>query len=265
MTERKATPRRIEKELYKAANSRCCRCGEGDIDKLTIHHIVPVELNPNHEPRHMLVLCANCHSLATAGKIDPEELYSIKYRADQQNTASPPQPASASVSISGDGNIVAGRDINIAPKVVRRTAIVPGPQHVNEEQAFRIKELVNGLAGVDELAGRGRTFDRWYAKLYRHFRVTSYKLIPAERGEEAIAWLQKQKAVKRPQLRRTNNPEWRKSIYQAIWARTKQLAMDKQNVYDLALTRLGLKEPVLSLTELGERNLSKLRDIIFKL
>lgn len=262
---RTAVPRAVEKQLFQEAGSSCCVCGEDDVTKLTIHHIVPVALNSEHDPAHMLLLCANCHSVATVGKVGREELYQAKLRAYKSQGLSEQPSVAPSVSVVGDGNVTAGRDVNISPRVVKKTEVTPGPQHITEEDAFRIKELINELARVDGLAGRRSTYQQWYAKLYRRFRVGSYRLIPSERGQEAIEWLQKQKAMQRPRLRRTDNPEWRKGMYSAIWARAKELGLTKPDVHDLANTRLRLKKPISSLTELGERNLSTLRDIIFRL
>jgi len=265
MSRRKAVPKALEKELYQEAGSKCCLCREADVTKLTVHHIVPFAWNPKHEASHMLVLCANCHSLATAGKIDREELYQAKLRTQQSHSSEHEPGHTATVSVVGNGNIAAGRDVNISPRVIKRTEVTPGPQHITEEQAFRIQEAIKELARVDELTGRGPTYREWYSKLYKRFHVTSYKLIAAERWEEAMAWLQNQKALQRPQLRRTNNPEWRKSMYSAIWARAKKIGISKEEVHEVANSRLRLKNPISSLTELGERNLSKLRGIIFRM
>ena len=62
-------------------------------------------------------------------------------------------------------------------------------QVISEEQASQISQSVKTIAR--ELTARtGRNeYGGVYGELYRQFGVTSYKLIPAKRFEEVMAWL----------------------------------------------------------------------------
>lgn len=131
MNRRPTIPRILERRLYKEAGHRCCHCGEHDIAKLTIHHIIPFTENLAHDPRHMLVLCANCHALATRGEIDNKALYLDKARVatyQRETGLSPNNQATQNIKVGGRDNIVAGRDINIRvpSKKVAKGLIIPG-------------------------------------------------------------------------------------------------------------------------------------------
>ena len=169
------------------------------------------------------------------------------------------------VKIRGDNNVVAGRDVNVNKRLVVRPTIQPGPGHITPEQAARLKERVLKAADIEVAAGmdRGAAMQKWWSILKRHYRVTTYREIPRDLGEEAIAWLGQQIAMKRPRLRRTVNHDWRKEHYSAIYARAKELGLSKGEVYALAHKRLGKR--VTSLRQLGEQSLQKLYRIIMSL
>lgn len=167
--------------------------------------------------------------------------------------------------IRGDGNTQVAGDYVENKKVFQKNVIQPDERHIDEASAFEIKRLIDFLAEIDVKAGRGDSHSGWYSRLYRRYRVTSYKLIPAGLRNEAIQWLRQQVPQQRPKLRRSAPEEWRNQLYKSIWAKARKLAMAKQTVYDIALQRLSLKKPILSLTELGEQNLKKLYDIIIRM
>ncbi len=175
------------------------------------------------------------------------------------------EPSTIVTSI-GDGNIVAGGNVSINKKEVQRVVVQPGPQHINEQQAFELKRLVDKAVEIEGISGKTTDglYQKWYAKLKNQFKVTSYKTIPADLGECAISWMQQQVAMLHPKLRRTDKDAWRKEHYQGIWARSKQLGLSKEDVYKLAEMRIT-KKPISSLTDLGDRHLKKLYQVIMAL
>jgi len=114
MTKRTTIPKKVEKELFQEAGSRCLICGNNDVSVLTIHHIIPFSEKPEHDPRHMLVLCANCHAKADRGELTKETLYAAKSKVRSVIPFPGRKRAVDHLSVSGDANVVAGRDINIA-------------------------------------------------------------------------------------------------------------------------------------------------------
>jgi hypothetical protein len=125
-------PRRIEKELYQEANSQCMACGSDEVSVLTVHHIIPYSKNPLHDPIDMLVLCANCHAKADRGEISRETLYDYKQRVRTKIIKFPKLNSSKDgISVVGDRNIIAGRDIHFDIKMPKgkkssRSIIIPG-------------------------------------------------------------------------------------------------------------------------------------------
>lgn len=170
-----------------------------------------------------------------------------------------------SQTVTGNGNVVAGRDVNINRRVVKKNVVQPGPEHVTEAQKLKIKELIGELSEIGVKAGRAPSYGKWWNKFYKQFKVTSYHLLPAAEYDAAISWLYEQRARETPKLRRTDNQAWRNHRYRGIWARARELGMSDEQLYALATERLELKKPITSLTELGEQNLDRLYRIVMGL
>jgi ferritin-like metal-binding protein YciE len=62
----------------------------------------------------------------------------------------------------------------------------PG-RHVNSDQASQISQGVKAVAHA--MGGHGKHYQAVYGELYRKFGLTSYKLLPARRFQEAMDWL----------------------------------------------------------------------------
>lgn len=170
------------------------------------------------------------------------------------------------LSISGDDNIVAGRDVNINQKKINKPIIHRGPEYISAAQARKIRNLVESAVAAETASGataRPAAFEMWWKKVQRHYDVNSYLEIPHHLGDECIIWLRQRVAMLRPKLRRANNESWRKELYKAIWSRARELGMAKGEVYSLAWEKLGIR--VVSLTSMGEQNLKKLYQIIMRL
>jgi len=179
-------------------------------------------------------------------------------------------PAGNVIYVNGAGVAVgqlAGGDIHnhVNEKKIVRPKVERGPEYISSAVARRIQKRIDTLVEIGVAAG-GETrklYAMWHKRLKDHFAVPSYLEIPAHLEQHAIDWLQQQKVLQRPKIRRTANDMWRNDHYTGIWSRAKQLGMSKADVYNLALERLGVK--VISLKQLGERNLKKLYGIIFSL
>ena len=173
--------------------------------------------------------------------------------------------AKEKVRISGDHNIVAGRDVNINRRQVVRTTIQPGPSHITPQQAVRLQDLIRKAADIDVVGGMTQraAMSKWWSLLKRHYRVTTYREIPRHLGEEAITWLRQRIAMSRPKLRRTDNRSWRAEHCKAIYARAGELGLAKGEVYALVYERLGKR--VTSLNQLGEQNLQKFYRIMLSI
>ncbi|GEM_PF-3479379 len=151
-------------------------------------------------------------------------------------------------------------DININQKRILRPKISHEPGDISEETAHALQELIRRLAETDEQAGKAASYGEYHQRLRRRYRVASYRKLTVAQGEDAIKWLREELGRKVPSLRRSNNDEWRKRIYRAIWACAREMGWEESRVYGFANTELGLKQPISSLKEVGEQKLELLRD-----
>lgn len=62
-------------------------------------------------------------------------------------------------------------------------------RHITPEQASQISQAVKAVAVVLTKRSGRNEFGSVYGELYRKFGITGYKLLPAKKFDEAIAWL----------------------------------------------------------------------------
>lgn len=130
-------------------------------------------------------------------------------------------------------------------------------EHITEEQAAELRILINDLGERDEKAGKGARYGAWMNAFKEKFGLTTYKALPQERWDEAVSWVRSRKGMQRPSLRRTNNKEWKKDHFSAIWGCAKKLDWNEDEVREKAREYFELKKPVASLKDLGEQKLEK--------
>lgn len=193
------------------------------------------------------------------------KVISILSYLQPQKPKAPPRkkaPPKATQSIVGNGNIQVGGDILINKRETIRHEVKPGPEHITEEQAYILHELVKEAVERDGKSGKdtSKLYASWWSKLKKQFKVASYRMIPYEQGEEAINWMKQQLAILRPKLRRTDNDAWRKTHYAVIHASLKTMGRDKTWFYDLVYEKVGKR--IYSTTDLGERDLEKMAGIV---
>lgn len=171
------------------------------------------------------------------------------------------------VNINSTGNnntLIAGDNNKIinTQKHVEKTEFTPGAEHITSAQAKAVQDAVKNLVSKEEAGGmtRSSAFAKWYGALKGRYNIPTYLAIPSHLGDEAIAWLKQQSAIKRTKIRRPNNQQWRNELYSAIWARARNLKLSKGDVYHIVNERLD--KQVTSLKQLGEQNLKKLHRII---
>lgn len=176
--------------------------------------------------------------------------------------ALPATPVTNRVNVNVEGRSnqvnVAGGDVIVTSRVVRRNAITPDDRHLAREQRTRLLELIHELGarlgGADGEPNLGAV----HAMLQRRFDVASYLLIPRERYAEALAFLQQQRAIHRGALRRRNPAAFRQDLFRAIYARASELGWSREQVYAFARERLELAQPIASLKQLGADQLQAL-------
>ncbi len=191
-----------------------------------------------------------------------------KPRAPRQK----PAAAGNTIIVNGDGvaaHQIAGGDIHnhVNEKKVVKNEVVRGPGYISSAGARKIQGRITTLVNMDVAANeaggdKAKLYARWHTKLKNQFGVPSYLEIPAAQEQQAIDWLQTQKVMRRPKIRRADNDMWRNDLYSGIWARTTQIKKSKADVYQLVFERYGKK--VISLKSLGERDLKDLNAYILR-
>lgn len=165
--------------------------------------------------------------------------------------------------INGNNNIQVAGDYIRTEKIVRTTQVIHNPdEHITDAQAKEIRDKVQKIA--EEKAGEKKysspPYGAVYNTLYNRYNITKYTLLPKDKYEDAIKWLDKQIAIYRPKLKNVDPEQYRKEMYKSIHARANQLHID---IHEFAETALGLKKPISSLKELSDTRLKKLYNKLF--
>lgn len=173
-------------------------------------------------------------------------------------------------SVTGDNNIIftdnqsINLNLNVHPP--RTTVkIQKNNSHINDSATYKIKEMVDKLVEKEVSAGMSvqQAYAKWYGALKKRYRVTSYTLIPAHLGNEAISWLQQQSAIKRSKISKNNNKLYRNELYSAIYARANNLGLSKGELYNIAFNKFNKR--ISSLTQLSDVSLKRLYQFIMGL
>ncbi|WP_413532749.1 hypothetical protein [Empedobacter brevis] len=172
--------------------------------------------------------------------------------------------------IKGDNNVQVGVNngqIIQTKKVKQVTEVLhDASNHITDAQALQIRLKITDIAEMvaTNKGNIGSQIKKEYNALYKEFGCTSYKLLPAERFEEAMLWLSKRTGYRgKKNLRHGDPEEWRKNQYKAINARIRQLGMSKEDLLIFAEEKLALKKPLASIKDLSATRLQSLYTYIF--
>lgn len=271
-TRRRKNPTQVmKKRLQAEIENQCPFCNDTNVETFEFHHIDGDSSNTVES--NLIMICPTCHAKIDKSIITTDEvrkmkndlLYNKKSKKEAKSVTQN-NTFNSSVNNSVIGNV---ENVYLNQKKVNKPIIQATDIHITQEQVFNIKTLIEQIVEIHVNAGKISTQDEiskayrdWGAKLKRKFKVANRNLILKEQYDDVIKWLRQQAAMNKPKLRRTNNPEWRKKQYSAIWAKARQLNLDKETVYEIAAERLSLKTPINSLKDLGEQNLDKLYKIV---
>lgn len=166
------------------------------------------------------------------------------------------------VSVEGTRNQVnvAGRDLTVTSRMVRRNVITPDDRHLAREQRSRLRTLIHDLAARLGGTGSEPNLPVVHAMLQRRFDVPSYLLIPRERYPEALAYLQHELVIRRSILRRRDPGKFRQELFRSIYARAGELGWSREKFYRFAAEGLAVPSTVTSLKQLTPDQLRSLAD-----
>jgi hypothetical protein len=172
--------------------------------------------------------------------------------------------APATVAVQGTGNHVevAGRDIVRTERHIVRNAITPDESHLNPTECAEIRRVIAEVADRMADDSGAPNFAAVHRMLQRRFEVASYLLIPRELFVDALAFLKQLRGRYRRALRRRNPSAYANDFFRVIHACSRQLGWDRSRLCEFAGDRLGLREPVVSLRELGPNQLRTLAEVL---
>jgi len=160
------------------------------------------------------------------------------------------------------GNVIQTKKVKVVTEVVYDVN-----SHITDAQAFEIKEKITEIVNMVATNGasKQKLFPKEYTAFYKQFKITSYKLVPLNEYDNAIKWLNKRIAYYgKKNLRHGDKEQWRKKQYTAIYARTRQLKMDRTDLINFTEEKLTLKNPLSSLKDLSDTRLQKLYGFIMR-
>ncbi len=170
----------------------------------------------------------------------------------------------ATVSVTGAHNHVqvAGRDVVNTTRHVVRNEITPNDSHLTADECAELRTIIAEVADRMADAGGAPNFAAVHRQLQRRYQVASYLLIPRERFDDALAFLKRQRAIHRGALRQRNPAAYAGDFFRTIHARSRELGWDRAHLCAFAQDRLGLRQPLGSLRELGPNQLRSLADLM---
>lgn len=173
-----------------------------------------------------------------------------------------PDARRVAVTVEGTRNQVnvAGGDLTVTSRVVRRNVITPDDRHLAREQRSRLRTLIHDLAARLVGTASQPNLPAVHAMLQRRFDVPSYLLIPRERYPEALAYIQHELVIRRSILRRRDPGKFRQELFRSIYARTGELGWSREKLYRFATERLALRSSITSLKQLTPDQLRSLAD-----
>jgi len=100
------------------------------------------------------------------------------------------QIALAVVKLARNQILLQGRVVDNSRRIEQIEATLGDPgRHITPDQASQISQAIKAVAmKLSEGSGRNE-YGGVYGELYRKFGITSYKLLPAQRFQEAMDWL----------------------------------------------------------------------------
>lgn len=169
------------------------------------------------------------------------------------------------IQIAGENNsvIYTTRGVTVKNEIKPEQGV-----HITDEQAHFISEKVKEIVSMLSSDGSSTKlhFQNEWGALKRKFKITSYKLLPISQYDDAMKFLQKRIAsFGKAKLKRTNPEKWAIKQYGAIYTRSRELGLDKNDVLEFATRYLQLKTPITSLKELKKNDLEKLYNKIFSM
>lgn len=123
------------------------------------------------------------------------------------------------MNVTGNNNTVAGRDVIKTEKhvTVTKADVKPGEEHISDEQAAKLQELVKDVVEYENLTKRNpKGFSAVWSMLNNHCGVPKYRLIRSEDYDDAVTFLLKWKGGLSGKKSARKGDRWRDDRIKAI-------------------------------------------------
>ena len=191
---RKKISERVKKALRQQAENRCPICGEDDEFTFEYHHIKPIAEGGKSEEPNLILLCSNCHSKVTHGRIERSEIEKIKKSLGSGNHShTTPKTESNIINFQGrNRGQVANKIENIEIKT-QKNVVGPPAEAIASSLAHKnyTKYLINRYHEFkkSEIGQKSMKYAVLYASITRKFGA-KWDLIPLGRFDELTVYLQ---------------------------------------------------------------------------
>lgn len=210
---RKKISERVKKALRQQAKNRCPLCGESDEFTFQYHHIRPIADKGESEEPNLILLCSNCHSKVTHGRIDKSEIQKIKKSLGSGNHShTTPKTESNIINFQGrNRGQVANKienktEIKTENKTVKLNppsgSIASSLEHKNYTKYLidRYHEFQESDIGKEKIR-----YSILYKSIQRNFGA-KWDMIPLEKFDELSVYLQGRiDKTKVGRIRKANN------------------------------------------------------------
>jgi hypothetical protein len=173
--------------------------------------------------------------------------------------------ASLNQNITGDNNILAGRDVNFftrPPNIKNVTARREGgvsPEELRQLKLW-IEELAEGEVNVDRQAA----FGKWGAIFLKKFKLAKREDLLSAKMNEAEQWFTFHRAMQTRGKKVKAPEEWRRKRIGAIKAAMSQLGVSNETYYPELSRRLRMKKPFISLKDLTKSDLERVYNLALR-
>lgn len=148
-------------------------------------------------------------------------------------------------------------------------------RHVTEEQRAELRRIADEVvepltawaAGKsdDEVKKiKGRNFGIVWTQFNEHFETAEHGLpsLTREKFDEAKSWLQRYRASKNKNFKRTNPQKYRATLTKTIYTLSGELGWTDSQLYQFAAEKVDYASPITGLSDLGINQLETVRDRI---
>lgn len=173
--------------------------------------------------------------------------------------------APASQSIVGDGNVQAGRDVNIfhKPPIIKQ-AVQPPPGSVSHEDLQQIQMWIEDLAENTVGKARNAAYAMWGARFKIKFKVAKREQLASSHMGEVKRWYSQHRAMQTRGFKTKDPGEFKKRRISAIKAAMNEMGVAKETYYPQLARRLRMKKEFTSLKDLTKRDLERVYTMVLR-